>query len=240
MGTLHWNPEDSMLVAGLLSSVGGFGLYRIFSRYVQPFRRLSTRCPALEPKAFQVLLQRIWGILFLMILPLGFMTICLDRPPSGFGLGTGFLRPPPLWSFLIIPVIPAIVFLFSSSPANLAKYPQIRSATWTRGLLVLSAISWVVYLVAYEFLFRGLLLFSSTAVLNPWTAVILNVTLYAFAHIYKGLPELILSVPFGFILCYLTLVTGNIWCAVVLHSIVALSNEWLSLRAQPQMKMVKK
>ena len=237
MGTLHWNPEDLMLVAGLLTSVAGFGLYRTFSRHVQHIFRLSTRFPALEPQAFQVLLQRVWGILFLMILPLGFVTICFDLAPSYFGLGARFLRPPPLWGFLIVPVLLAVVFLLSSSPANLKKYPQIRSATWTRGLLVFSAISWVVFLVAYEFLFRGLLLFSSITVLNSWTAVILNVTLYAFAHIYKGLPELLLSIPFGFILCYLTLVTGNIWCAVALHSIIALSSEWLSLKAHPQMKL---
>lgn len=240
MGTHHWNPGDTMLVAGLLSSVAGFGLYRTFSRYAQPSLWLSTRFHAFEPQAFQVLLQRVWGILFLMILPLGFITICFDRVPSGFGLGTGFLQPPPLWSLLIIPMVLALEFLFSSSPVNLEKYPQIRSATWTRGLLALSAISWVVFLVAYEFLFRGLLLFSSMTVLNPWTAVILNVTLYAFAHIYKGLPELFLSIPFGFIFCYLTLVTGNIWCAVALHSFIALSSEWFSLRAHPRMKLVKK
>ena len=51
-------------------------------------------------------------------------------------------------------------YFSSSKPGNLALYPQIRIKYWTSGILVLSGISWVCFLmVAYEFLFRGFLLY---------------------------------------------------------------------------------
>jgi membrane protease YdiL (CAAX protease family) len=43
----------------------------------------------------------------------------------------------------------------------------------------------------------------------------------------------------GIILCYITLLTGNIWSAVIVHSLMALCNEWFSLRAHPEMKLIR-
>jgi membrane protease YdiL (CAAX protease family) len=108
------------------------------------------------------------------------------------------------------------------------------------GLLSLSASSWVAFLIAYEFMFRGFLLFSSVTVLNPAAAIGLNVAIYALAHFYKGPLEVVGAIPLGIILCYLTLHTGNIWSAVIIHSTMALSHEWFSLKAHPQMKLVRK
>jgi membrane protease YdiL (CAAX protease family) len=41
----------------------------------------------------------------------------------------------------------------------------------------------------------------------------------------------------GILLCYITLHTGNIWSAVIIHSSMALSNEWFSLRSHPNMHL---
>ena len=70
-------------------------------------------------------------------------------------------------------------------------------------------------------------------------AIALNSALYAFAHFYKGPGETFGAIPVGVLLCYLTIVTGNIWCAVVIHALMALSNEWFSLYFHPEMEIVK-
>ena len=44
---------------------------------------------------------------------------------------------------------------------------------------------------------------------------------------------------FGFMLCYFTLYLGSIWFALFVHVSVALSNEWFSLRFQPDLMLVK-
>ena len=48
------------------------------------------------------------------------------------------------------------------------------------------------------------------------------------------------SIPVGIFLCYLTISTGNIWAAIAVHSLMALSNEWFSIRNNPELKIVVK
>ncbi len=106
-------------------------------------------------------------------------------------------------------------------------------------MIAISGISWVIFLVGYEFLFRGFLLHASLNLMEAGPAIALNCALYAFAHFYKGPGETFGAIPVGILLCYLTMVTGNIWCAVILHSVMALSNEWFSLYFHPEMRIVK-
>jgi membrane protease YdiL (CAAX protease family) len=96
-------------------------------------------------------------------------------------------------------------------------------------------VSWIAYLLAYEFLFRGFLFFAALPVLGLFFAIVLNTIIYALVHLYKGFKEVIWSVPLGILLCYLTYLTGTIWVAVFTHIILALSGEWFSVWAHPDM-----
>jgi len=237
---MPWNPDDLWLLTGLLWSLTGFALYYFLSSNGHLSVRLSSLFPSLQPEVVRVVLQRGWGVLFLGLIPVVIVLVGINSTPSDFGLHFKFIQAPPLWSFALIPLIPLLTYFMASKPSNLALYPQIRSTAWTSGMLWINAISWVVFLVAYEFLFRGFLLFGSLATLDPFSAVVLNVVLYAFAHFYKGPTEVFGSVPIGFLFCYLTLFTGNIWSAVAIHSLMALSHEWFSFKAHPQMKLIRK
>jgi membrane protease YdiL (CAAX protease family) len=227
-----------MLVMALLWSVAGFTLYYLLSTSQRLPRMFHLGLPASDPEVLPVILQRMWGVLFLGICSL-LIVLESGNSPQQFGLAFRFQHAPPWWSYLLPPAILAAVFLHAASPVNLAVYPQIRAERWTLKTLVLSAGSWVVFLIAYEFLFRGLLFFAALRILGPLYATLLNVILYSIAHFYKGPLEVIGAIPLGVILCYLTLYTGNIWSSVVIHLIMALSNEWFSLRAHPQMKLVR-
>jgi len=190
-------------------------------------------------KVREILAQRGWGVFFMGFVSLLIIFLVLKDKPSSYGFGFSFLRPPPWWSYLILPLVIIASYFQSSSPANLAIYPQIRIEAWSGRLVALSGLSWIAFLVAYEFFFRGFLLFASLTVLDPWAAVALNCSLYGFAHFYKGPGETFGAIIVGVLLCYLTLLTGNIWSAVVIHSLMALSNEWFSLSAHPKMKLVR-
>jgi membrane protease YdiL (CAAX protease family) len=177
------------------------------------------------------------GFLFLGVLS---AILILVLPESGlkeFGLTLHFRSVPPWWSWLLIPTILTMGYFASQKPGNLELYPQIRAKIWTPGMVLVSGASWLVFLVGYEFLFRGLVLHASLGMMEPVPAIALNCALYAFAHFYKGPGETFGAIPVGIILCYITLVTGNIWSAVLIHSLMALSNEWFSLRAHPEMKI---
>ena len=115
----------------------------------------------------------------------------------------------------------------------------MRVKVWTAPILFINGLSWLLFLLGYEFLFRGFVLFASLEIMDPLPAIALNTTLYAFAHFYKGPGETFGTIPAGILLSYLTILTGNIWCAVFLHSFMALSTEWFALKAHPEMSYVK-
>ena len=73
------------------------------------------------------------------------------------------------------------------------------------------------FLLCYEFFFRGVLLFT----LLEYFGVIESITLATFAyiiiHLFYSKKEIIGTIPFGIILCYLTIETQSIWYAFLMH-----------------------
>jgi len=237
MTILLLSPEHLRFSIAVLWCVVGFGAYYFISHNRACVRSFGNLCRILDKQGNQVLFQRIVGFLLLGIVS---VLIILLLPRAGieeYGLNFKFFSAPPWWFSLLIPVILILSYLTAKKPANLEQYPQIRAKLWTRGMIALSSISWIIFLIGYEFLFRGLVLYASLELLEPVPAIALNCALYAFAHFYKGPAETFGTIPAGILLCYLSLITGNIWCAVLLHSFMALSNEWFSLRAHPEMQI---
>jgi len=235
---LAWDRENINFSIAVLWGVVGFASYYFLSKAEIPARSLSNRLRS-DIRVIRVVIQRFWGLLFTGIISALIVLSVFKGSLADFGLGSGFEQLPPWWSYLILPLIIVSGYFSSSSPGNLKLYPQIRIETWTPCVVTISAVSWILFLVAYEFLFRGFLLVASLMVMGPWSATALNAALYSFAHFYKGPGETYGAIPLGILLCYLTLVTGNIWSAVVIHSVMALSNEWFSIIAHPEMQIRK-
>lgn len=229
-----WDRAYTNFSIAVLWSVIGFASYYFLSKAEIPARIFITRKRS-DPRVTSIVIQRLWGLFFTGIITAILVLAVFKESLGDFGLGFEFKQLPPWWSYLFIPLILVTGYFSSSAPGNLALYPQIRIKSWTPRILTISALSWVLFLVAYEFLFRGFLLGAAMMVMGSWPAIALNCTLYAFAHIYKGPGETFGAIPLGILLCYLTLLTGNIWSAVVIHSVMALSNEWFSIKANPEM-----
>lgn len=237
MNDLSWNPENAPFIAAMLWSALGFAAYYFLSQNKSLASRIWKAPSDLEPSIKEVVIQRGWGFIFLGLASAFIITVVLKDNLFDYGLGFSFQSPPPLWTYLVIPAILTAGYFSASKPGNLALYPQMRIQNWTPGVLLLSSISWVIFLTGYEFLFRGFLFYSALTLLPPWSAIALNCSLYAFAHLYKGPGEAFGAIPLGILLCYITLLTGNIWSAVIIHSIMALSNEWYSIRFNREMNM---
>jgi membrane protease YdiL (CAAX protease family) len=152
-------------------------------------------------------------------------TIGLNFNSPAFFLGTGAATGV---------VLVLINFLNRKNPENLLAYPQIRKKEWSIEMIVASAISWLAYLLTYEFILRGYLLFSMVQSFGTWNAVTLNLALYSLMHVPKGWKEAIGSLPLGFLMCMLCLHAGNIWPAFIGHTFLALSNEWFALANHPE------
>jgi len=118
------------------------------------------------------------------------------------------------------------------------EYPMIRLAQWSGATVLANTLSWMLYLLAYEFMFRGLLLYAFVP-LGVTLAVAVNVSLYVTTHLVKNLQEGVASFPFGILLCGLTLYSGSFLPAFVIHLALALSTTHGSLALHPRMGIKK-
>ena len=192
-----------------------------------------------KTKVYWILLQKITGFFFLGILPaiaMLFLPLTMEQVGVSLKNWTESL----LWIAGLGMVIVFINLFAARKPGNLAMYPQIRITHWSPWILMASSLGWALYLLGYEFMFRGILLFSCVPVMGIWPSIALNVSVYALVHIPKGFRESIASIPMGLILCVLTLKTETIWIAYFTHVILALSNEYLSLYYHPDMALQQK
>jgi membrane protease YdiL (CAAX protease family) len=129
-----------------------------------------------------------------------------------------------------------VVILFTSvfaiKPENLVKYPELKVSRWTTGLFLKSSLAWIAYDISYEFLFRGYLFLSLVREWGPVIAMIVTVSIYTLAHIHKSKKEMLMCIPFGVLLCSVTILTENIWAAAIIHISLSVSNEYFTAGAK--------
>lgn len=141
------------------------------------------------------------------------------------------------WILIALVIIPLLMLWACPKKANLWQNPKIRARRWSWALVVFSALSWVVYLFAYEFFFRGFLFFPLLRELGLMPALAVNVVLYVLAHGDQGRPMMIGAAVFSVILSLISWETGNFFTAFIIHVINAFANEWISLFHHPEMEV---
>ncbi|MES2648938.1 MAG: CPBP family intramembrane glutamic endopeptidase [Bacteroidota bacterium] len=138
-----------------------------------------------------------------------------------------------------IPIV--IVMRFACRRKNCFEvYPQIRVQEWDTWLIVRYCTAWTFFMIGYEIMFRGLLLFPLVNTLGVWPAIAINTLFYVGSHLPKGTGETYAALFFGPLLCIITLQTGTVWAAAFIHVILAVSNSMVALKFHPDFKVVKK
>ncbi|MFW6128635.1 MAG: CPBP family intramembrane glutamic endopeptidase [Candidatus Aminicenantaceae bacterium] len=185
----------------------------------------------------QIIIQRLTGVFFYGIIPLLLTIFILPASLKDYGLNSIHSVKSLYWILALSAFIIPFYLIGAKRTENLKSYPQIRVKEWNFNIFFLSTVSWIAYLFSYEFMLRGFLFFSFIRFAGEIPAVLINVFIYALVHIHKGINEILASFPFGIILCLMTLSTGSIWAAFVIHVILALSHEWISLHLNPEMNI---
>jgi membrane protease YdiL (CAAX protease family) len=220
-------------VAVLLTTLS-FLLYHFVSSSEKTGQFFKKRAGNEQGQVQWVLFNRLLGAVVFSI-PAIYFTLFANIPASLLGLVFKFNLTVYL-ILLALAVLPVLINKFTANkPANLSMYPQIRASIWPKSLVFASAISWVTYLLGYEILFRGVLFFLCLQEMSLVSAIAINISLYALVHLPKGFNESVGSIFMGIILCLLTYYSGSFWPAFILHCVLALSNEWYSLKYQPYM-----
>jgi membrane protease YdiL (CAAX protease family) len=233
-----WHEEDLEILLPILLTIITFIIYW-FTAKSEKVKKAFYRNPNPDNASINhITFNRLFGFLIMGVVP---AVICLLFMPkyllSDYGLT--FIRETSLLSLLCILGLAVIViptaYTSAKKPKNLVNYPQIRAKTWTNRIIIINALGWALYLLGYEFLFRGILLFPLVANLGVWNAIAINIALYSATHIPKGLDETIGAIPLGSVLCILTLISGTIWIAFLVHLAMAWTNSFTALKFHPDM-----
>jgi len=230
---------DARSLEAVLALAGvtiGFIAYWFVSQSAIMENYFAARYPDTEKQnLYFVLFQRYMGVLFLGVLPAILMLACGGKSWTDYGVRMPENLETLYWIAGLVALIIPINYLNAKKADNLLMYPQIRCKNWTIKVFIHEYSSWIAYLLAYELLFRGFLLFAVYRAAGVWVTMLVNVAIYAIAHVPKGQKEAVGAIPLGMLLSYLTLKTGDIWIAVIVHIALALSNSFFSFLAQPMM-----
>ena len=216
----------------ILSSLGFIGYF--FSMNSEGlFKKFNpNHIGVIEGSSAWVVFQRFCGVFFLGVLPL--ITVILFFNSSLVELGVNTKNMLPTLGYTLGLLI-VVIFMNSRNGGtkdNLVFYPQIRTFPWTKSTFFTNSWSWIAYLIAYEFLFRGILFFGTVNYIGLTEAIILNAAIYALVHIPKGIKETLGAIPLGVVLCIISYQCGNMWTALLVHIGLALSNDYFSHKAQ--------
>lgn len=158
--------------------------------------------------------------------------------PAEVGLSLGLIKD--YWYLFGMPfIIIGINYFLANNPFIFNRYPQMRFSEWTKTRLALSATGWAIYLLGYEFLFRGILFFLVYHSYGLFASLAINVIVYSATHIPKGKAEMIGAIPFGLLLCSMSFLTNSILLPFLIHLSLALSTDFFSIHYNPDMKLVK-
>jgi len=145
-----------------------------------------------------------------------------------------------VWILVLSILVLPIIAKGAKKPDKQPLYPQIRANKWTKKIMLTNLGGWALYLLGYELLFRAVLLTPLVEPLGVWPAIGVNIALYSISHLPKGAGETISSIPFGLVLCLLTLASGTVWIAVIVHILVAWTNSLVALKHHPDIHYYKK
>ncbi len=167
----------------------------------------------------------------------------LSLADMGFALpaGKAALRATLLWSITLLPLLLLLTWAGARKTAHsgtgFGRYPEIGLSVWGPETFAIHAGFWILYLTAYELLFRGILLFPLAMALGPWPAIGINLAIYSAVHIPKGATEAVGALFLGLLLCIITLQTGSILVAVLAHTVLALTNGIAAFAYRSDMRM---
>lgn len=236
-----WDPSVARIFIPVICTLISFIIFWFVAQSAKIKARFYEKHDFDTASVKHIFFTKYFGFLTMGILP---AIVCLFALPeislAEYGLTfipeTGFFTL--IWIIGLSAVVLPLLYFNAKKPENWVNYPQIRAKVWTRKTLIINLIGWFLYLLGYEFLFRGILLFSLVEPLGVWPAIAVNIALYSATHIPKGLAEAIGAIPLGLIFCLLTLASGTIWIAFIVHVAMAWTNSLTSIKFNPEIQYI--
>lgn len=123
-----------------------------------------------------------------------------------------------------------VVYLASRTPSFMASYPRLRAMSNDPQLFVVYQTIYLTKWLAWEFFFRGFMLFGFEKDFGRGKAVVLSTIPFVLMHYTKPEAEMLGAILAGPVLCAIALRSRSIWPGVILHWLVAASMDFFASR----------
>jgi CAAX protease family protein len=154
--------------------------------------------------------------IYFVALPVLSIVIVLRKNPLDFGLRPGNVK---IWSLYVIAtiILAAPILYFSSRSSLLAHYytvPQFDVMKYS--------VQTVIYLLAWEFIFRGFLLFGLMGNLKE-VSVLVQMVPFVLLHLGKPEIETISTIITGLYFGWVAYRGNSYWPALIIHAFINIS-----------------
>lgn len=217
---------NRMALLAVLSTVVLLYLYFGFvvrSRFLNRFDRTVS-----------FLLVKVAGFVMLGVIPFILFNYVAGLAPSETGLVAGKLSGKvPLTLFAVLLTVTAISFFPGFRKiASKQETESLKSQSTSSPGAVIAG--WTIYILGYEYLFRGVLWFLCASSFGFFPALVINVLLYVVAHFGQERWLIIGSLPFGVILCLSAHLSGTFMLPFIVHCTLGVSYKYFTLYRRPQ------
>jgi len=173
--------------------------------------------------------RKLSGFLILGFIPALLYYFFIEPSFKKFGLNIQMFQASIPVILILVAII--VVVLFVNQSANKHRNSlQIDIQEWSIMLFLFNSIGWIIYLVGYEFLFRGILLFECSNSFGFWPAIAINVVIYSAIHMVNGKSEAIGALIFGIVASYFTLTKGTLLIPIFMHVTLSVFSDYFSIR----------
>jgi membrane protease YdiL (CAAX protease family) len=134
-------------------------------------------------------------------------------------------------------VIVTMTFIFSGNKNGRNRISRhLNNETSAMNIFLIST-GWLLYLLGYEFMFRGILWFTCFHAFGFVPAIMINIIIYSLAHYNQGPTTILGAIPAGIIFCIFSFITGSFILAFLAHSTMAVSFELFSAYHSSELKL---
>jgi membrane protease YdiL (CAAX protease family) len=176
--------------------------------------------------------------ILLFALPLAYLGARGEPAPWMLGIRLGDWRLGGILCLIALPVSFLVSYIGSRDPDIKGRYPYSRESMLRMSLFIVYEASYLLfYYVAWEFAFRGVMLFSLAALLprtlgGAVVAVMCQTLLSTVFHIGHPDSEIGAALLAGIVFGVIAMATGSILYTIFIHALIGILQDCLIYRAQ--------
>lgn len=163
----------------------------------------------------------------LLVIPVIIILLVLKKKPVQFGFSVGDYKTGLYYSVIFLAVMIPIIWFVSAAPEFAARYPHLSSAKTDINKFLVFEAGMLMYMFAWEFIWRGFTLFGLEEKFGYY-AVLIQMIPFLILHNGKPALETFGAIPGGIALGILALRTRSFYYGVIVHFGVIFSIDFIS------------